>query len=83
MGLIFKYIWTAKVCLLGWSTMKACSNDNAFICGISFSYFCILVLATLWNTKGLPKPKEIDAMEGEYLRLLEEGTGLNENRKQH
>jgi len=83
MGILFQYIWTAKVCLLGWSTVKACSNDNGFICGISLSYFCILLLATVWNVKGLPKPREIDAMEGEYLRLLEEGTGLSENRKQH
>lgn len=75
MGLLFKFVWGSKVCLTGWSAYKACvgDNSNTFICVISVTYFFVLFLASLVSWKSIPKPREIDALEGEYLRRLEEG----------
>ena len=75
MSPLLKYVWGVKVCLTGWSAYKACVGDssNILICGMSVSYFFILLLATLCSWKVLPKTVQIDALEGEYLRRLEEG----------
>ncbi len=84
MSYLFRYVWAAKVCLTGWSTYKACMGDssNLFICGISSSYFFILVFATLCSFRWAPKPKDLDNLEGEYLRRLEEGFVEQTNIKQ-
>ena len=75
MSFLFKFVWGSKVCLLGWGAYKACviENSNPFICFLSVSYFGVLVIASLFSWKGLPTPRQIDGMEGEYLRRLEEG----------
>lgn len=75
MSFLLRYVWFSKVCLTGWSTWRACYGDNAnsFICFLSSSYFLILVLATLFTWKTFQKPKQIEALEGEYLQTLEEG----------
>lgn len=85
MSFLFKYVWTVKVCLTGWSAYKACVTDsgNLLICGMSVSYFLVLLLATLcvpW--KKMPKPQQFDGLEGEYLRRLEEGFSEQRNVKQ-
>lgn len=78
MGLVLRYIWGTKVCLMGWNAYKACygENGNAFICFLATSYFLVLLLATCTTCRGLPKPKDIDAIEVEYLKKLEEGIGV-------
>ncbi len=75
MSFLFKFVWGTKVCLMGWSAYRACVGDNSnpFICFLSVSYFGVLALATFCSFKGLPTPRQIDGMEGEYLRRLEEG----------
>jgi len=73
MSFLFRYVWFTKVCLTGWSAYKACVGDNMVICFMSVSYFCVLCFATMWSWKTFMKPKQLDAMEGEYLRRLEEG----------
>jgi hypothetical protein len=75
MSFLFRYVWFTKVCLTGWSAYKACVGDNSniVICFMSASYFCILCFATLCTWRTFGKPKQLDAMEGEYLRRLEEG----------
>jgi len=88
MSYLFRYVWAAKVCLTGWSTYRACvgESSNLFICGISSSYFLILLFATLCTCRWAPKPQELDNLEGEYLRRLEEGfseqQSLEERKKQ-
>lgn len=84
MGSLFKFVWGAKVCLLGWNAYKACASEGSFpvICVLSVSYFSILVLATFCTCKGLPTPKQIDGMEADYLRRLEEGMGMEVKLKQ-
>lgn len=84
MSLLFKYVWTVKVCLTGWSAYKACVGDssNIFICGMSISYFLILVFATICTWRQFPKPRQLDGLEGEYLRRLEEGILQEPNSKQ-
>ena len=85
MSLLFKYVWFTKVCLTGWSAYKACSGEssNQIICGMSASYFLILLLATVCTTwKRAPRPQHLDALEGEYLRRLEEGIDSQINVKQ-
>lgn len=75
MSLLLRYVWFSKLCLTGWSTWKPCygENANSFICFLSSSYFLVLVVATLFSWKSFQKPKQIDALEGEYLQKLEEG----------
>ena len=41
-----------------------------------------LVLATFCAGYGFPSPKKLEGLEDEYLRRLEEGVSLEENRKQ-
>ena len=84
MSYLFRYVWAAKVCLTGWNTYKACMGDssNVFICGISSSYFLILLLATLCSCRCAPKPKQLDSLEEEYLRRMEEGIIHQINSKQ-
>jgi hypothetical protein len=84
MSLLFKYVWAVKVSLTGWNAYRACVGDssNIFICGISTSYFLILLLATLYSCRRFEKPRQIDGIEGEYLRRLEEGIGHEINVKQ-
>lgn len=84
MSLLFKYVWAVKVTLTGWNAYRACVGDtsNVFICGISTSYFLILLLATLCSYHRFGKSKEIDTLEGDYLRRLEEGIGHATNVKQ-
>jgi hypothetical protein len=78
MGFVLRYIWGTKVCLIGWNAYKACSgeNGNAFLCFLASSYFVVLVLATLYPYRGIPKPQQIDALESEYLQKLEEGLSV-------
>ncbi len=78
MGIVLRYIWGTKICLVGWNAYKACygDNGNAFVCFLATSYFILLFLATCSSCKRLPKPEDIDRMEGEYLQRLEEGWGL-------
>ena len=80
MSFLLRYIWFTKVCLTGWSAWRACYGDNAnsFICFLSSSYFLVLFFATLMSWKTFSKPKQIDALEGEYLRRLEEGMAFTE-----
>jgi hypothetical protein len=75
MTFLFKFVWGTKVCLMGWSAYRACAAEDSqpFICALSVSYFAVLALATLCSWKGLPTPKQIDGMEADYLRRLEEG----------
>ena len=75
MGLVLRLVWGAKVCLTGWSAYRACTTDSGLpvICGLSVFYFGILVLATACSCKGVPKPQDLDALEADYLRRLEEG----------
>lgn len=80
MGLIFNFIWTTKLCLLGWSSYKACTQDNEIICILSVSYFCVLALATVCSWKALPTPKKIDALEDKYIQQLEEGVGFEKKK---
>lgn len=80
MGLAFQYVWGTKVCLLGWSAYKTCSNENGIICVISASYFFVLLIATFCTNQQLKKAREIDGMEAEYLRRLEEGFGSPERK---
>lgn len=85
MSFLFKYVWTVKVCLTGWSAYKACVGDssNIIICGMSVSYFLILLLASLCvSWKKIPKPQQLDGLEGEYLRRLEEGFSGELTRKE-
>ena len=80
MGFLLRYVWFAKVSLTGWSAWRACYGDNAntFICFLSSSYFIVLFLATVMSWRTFHKPKQIDALEGEYLRRLEEGIAFSE-----
>jgi hypothetical protein len=80
MGLAFQYVWGTKVCLMGWSAYKTCSNENGIICFISASYFLVLLLATFCTTQRLKRLREIDGMEADYLRRLEEGLGIHERK---
>jgi len=75
MGVLLQYIWGVKVILTGWSAYKACTGEyaNPFICGLSTSYFVVLAIASCWTFKRMPTPREIDGMENQYLRDLEEG----------
>ena len=84
MGLLLRFIWGTKVCLMGWNAYKACSSEQGYwiICGLSSSYFLALVLATFCAGMGFPSQKQVDGLEDEYLRRLEEGVSLEENRKQ-
>ena len=84
MSYLFRYVWAAKICLTGWSTYRACvgESSNFFICGISSSYFLILLFATLCSFQGAPKPRQLDNLETEYLRRLEEGLADQTNIKQ-
>lgn len=77
MGLVLRLVWGAKVCLTGWSAYRACSSDVGVpvICGLSVFYAGVLVLATVCSWKRIPKPRDLDVLEGEYLRQLEEGFG--------
>jgi hypothetical protein len=81
MSLLIRYIWFTKVCLTGWSAWKACyGNDaNSFICFLSSSYFFVLLLATLMSWKHLKIPQQIDNLEGQYLRRLEEGMAFEQS----
>jgi hypothetical protein len=83
MTVLFWYVWISKVALSGWSAYRVCygSDTNPYICFFSSSYCAILVVATLFSCKGIPKPKQLDSLEGEYLRRLEEGM-INSNDKQ-
>jgi hypothetical protein len=83
MGLVLRYIWGTKICLMGWNAYKACygDNGNAVICFLATSYFAVLVLATCFTCRGLPRPQDIDAMETEYLQKLEEGLASNEKQE--
>jgi hypothetical protein len=47
--------------------------SNVFICGISSSYFMILLFATVCSCRCAPKPRQLDSLEEEYLRRMEEG----------
>ncbi len=82
MGLVLRYIWGTKVCLLGWNAYKACygDNGNAFICFLATTYFLILVFATCSTCRGVPNPQQIDALEAEYLQKLEEGLAIEVKR---
>jgi len=83
MSVLFWYVWMTKVALSGWSAYRVCVGPdmNPYICFLSSSYVSILILATVFSWKGLPRPKQLDALEGEYLRRLEEGVGqYNEKR---
>lgn len=73
MTLLTRYVWIVKICLTGWSAYKACVGENSFICFLSGSYFCILVVATVWSWKTFVLPRQIDQIEAGYLRDLEEG----------
>ena len=75
MGLVLRLVWGAKVCLTGWSAYRACTSESGLpvICGLSVFYFGVLALATACSCKGIPRPKDLDALEIEYLRRLEEG----------
>ena len=77
MGHVLRVAWGAKLCLTGWSAYRACTGDNGplVICGVSVVYFGLLVLATVCKGRGLPTPKEIDAIEDDYLCHLEKGFG--------
>ena len=81
MSFLLRYIWFTKVCLTGWSAWRACYGDNAnsFICFLSSSYFLVLFFATLVSWKTFQKPRQIDALEGEYLQRLEEGMAFTES----
>jgi hypothetical protein len=46
---------------------------------MSVSYFGILCVATIVSWKTFSKPKQIDNLEGEYLRRLEEGVGFGDS----
>ncbi len=80
MSFLLRYIWFTKVCLTGWSAWKACYGDNAnsFICFLSSSYFFVLVFATFVSWKQFKIPREIDNLEGQYLRRLEEGMAFEQ-----
>ena len=82
MSILFRYVWFTKVCLTGWSAYKACvgDNSNTFICIMSVSYFGILFMATICSWRSLNKPRQLENMEAEYLRRLEEGVAM-ENEK--
>lgn len=75
MGYVLRLVWGAKVCLTGWSAYRACTSDQGIpvMCGLSVFYFGVLVLATVCSWKGVPKPRDLDALEADYLRRLEEG----------
>lgn len=84
MSLLIRYVWFTKVCLTGWSAWKACygENANSFICFLSSSYFVVLVFATFVSWKSFQLPRQIDNVEAQYLRRLEEGMAFEEpNRK--
>jgi hypothetical protein len=80
MSILIRYVWFAKVCLTGYSAFRSCytENSNVFICFLSGSYFLIICLATLVGWKTFATPRKIDGLEGEYLRRLEEGLGMEE-----
>lgn len=75
MRLLFQYVWFVKVCLTGWSAYRSCMAEysNPIICGMSVSYFLILFLATLCSLRTLRTPRQLDGLEADYLRRLEEG----------
>lgn len=81
MSLLLRYVWFTKVCLTGWSAYRACYGDssNGIICFMSVTYFGILCFATILSWKTFSKPKQIDNLEVEYLRRLEEGLSLTES----
>ncbi len=83
MSYLFRYVWATKVCLTAWSTYKACTGESShfFICGLSSSYLLILLFATLCTFRGAPKPRELENLETEYLRRLEEGFARETNVK--
>lgn len=80
MSLLIRYIWFTKICLTGWSAWKACygENANSFICFLSSSYFLVLLFATLVSWKSFQMPRQIDNLETQYLRRLEEGMAFEE-----
>ena len=80
MSFLLRYVWFAKTTLAGWSAWRVCYGDNAnsFICFLSSSYFMVLVFATLVSWRTFTKPRQIDSLEGEYLRRLEEGMAFSE-----
>lgn len=82
MTVLFRVVWGTKLCLIGWNAYQACGGEDAhpFICLLSVSYFVILGVATFCSWKALPTPKQLDAMEADYLYSLEEGL-LGENSK--
>lgn len=84
MGLLLRFIWGTKVFLMGFNAYKACSSEQGqwILCVLSSSYFLALVLATFCAGCGFPSSKRIEGLEDEYLRRLEEGMSLEENRKQ-
>jgi len=84
MGLLLRFIWGTKLFLMGFNAYKACSSEQGqwILCSLSTSYFLALILATFCAGYGFPSPKKLDGLEDEYLRRLEEGIGLEENRKQ-
>jgi hypothetical protein len=81
MSLLLRYVWFTKVCLTGWSAYRACVGDssNVVICFMSVTYFGILCFATVITWKTFVKPRQIENLEGEYLRRLEEGVGFGDS----
>jgi len=79
MSILIRYIWCTKVCLTGWSAYKACSGEgtNPLICFLSSSYFVVLFLATIASWKTFQTPQNLDSLEGQYLRRLEEGVAFD------
>jgi hypothetical protein len=84
MGIVLNFIWGTKICLMGLNAYKACSSESGqwVVCILSSSYFLTLVLATFCAGCGFPSATKVEGLEDEYLRRLEEGIGLEENRKQ-
>lgn len=78
MTVLLRFVWGTKVCLIGWNAYRACRGEDAhpFICFLSVSYFVVLALATFCSWKSLPTPKQLDAMETDYLYRLEEGLSV-------
>lgn len=83
MIVIQNIVWFCKIGILGINSYQVCFGDkyNIFMCGLSGTYFFILILATLLSNIHLfPKVREIESVEENYLRHLEEGI-YNENMK--
>ena len=63
------------------NTYQLCLGDkyNILMCGLSGTYFFILVLATILSSKHMfPSVRQIESVEDNCLRHLEEGI-YNEN----